>query len=93
MRRGKNYRQAKEKVGVGKSYGLEEAIRKLKECAYAKFDESVEISLRLGVDPKHADQMVRGTTLLPNGTGKKIRVLVFTKGEKEKEAKEAKSRE
>jgi large subunit ribosomal protein L1 len=89
MRRGKNYRQAKEKVGRGESYGLEEAIKKLKECAYAKFDESVEISLRLGVDPKHADQMVRGTTLLPNGTGKKIRVLVFTKGEKEKEAQEA----
>jgi large subunit ribosomal protein L1 len=89
MRRGKNYRQAKEKVGKGESYGLEEAIKKLKECAYAKFDETVEISLRLGVDPKHADQMVRGTTLLPNGTGKKIKVLVFAKGEKEKEAKEA----
>jgi large subunit ribosomal protein L1 len=89
MRRGKNYRQAKEKLGKGKSYGLEEAIKKLKECAYAKFDETVEISLRLGVDPKHADQMVRGTTLLPNGTGRKIKVLVFAKGEKEKEAQEA----
>ncbi len=89
MNRGKKYRQAKEKVERGKTYGLEEAIKKLKECAYAKFDETVEMSLRLGVDPKHADQMVRGTALLPNGTGRKIKVLVLTKGEKEKEAKEA----
>jgi len=89
MKRGKKYRQAKEKVGKGKSYKLEEAIKKLKEYTYAKFDETVEMSVRLGVDPKHADQMVRGTTLLPNGTGKKVRVLVLTKGEKEKEAKEA----
>jgi len=89
MKRGKNYRQAKEKVERGKTYGLEEAIKKLKECTYAKFDETVEMSLRLGVDPKHADQMVRGTALLPSGTGRKIRVLVLTKGEKEKEAREA----
>ena len=89
MRRGKKYKQAKEKLGRGKAYNLEEAISELKECAYAKFDETVEMSLRLGVDPKHADQMVRGTALLPNGTGKKIRVLVLTKGEKETEAKEA----
>jgi large subunit ribosomal protein L1 len=89
MKRGKKYRQAKEKVGKGKSYELGEAIKKLKECTFAGFDETVEMSLRLGVDPKHADQMVRGTTLLPNGTGKKVRVLVLTKGEKEKEAQEA----
>ena len=89
MRRGKNYKQAKEKVGKGKSYELGEAIKKIKEYTFAKFDETVEMSLRLGVDPKHADQMVRGTTLLPNGTGKKVRVLVLTKGEKEKEAQEA----
>jgi large subunit ribosomal protein L1 len=89
MKRGKNYRQAKEKVERGKTYGLEEAIKKLKECGYAKFDETVEMSLRLGVDPKHADQMVRGTALLPAGTGRKIRVLALTKGEKEKEAREA----
>ncbi|KPK99949.1 MAG: 50S ribosomal protein L1 [candidate division Zixibacteria bacterium SM23_73_3] len=89
MKRGKNYKQAKEKVGKGKSYKLEEAIKKLKDSAYAKFDETVEVSMRLGVDPKHADQMVRGTTLLPNGTGKKVKVLVLTKGEKEKEANEA----
>ncbi len=89
MKRGKKYKQAKEKVGGGKSYKLEEAIKRLKESAYAKFDETVEMSVRLGVDPKHADQMVRGTTLLPNGSGKKVKVLVLTKGEKEKEAEEA----
>jgi large subunit ribosomal protein L1 len=89
MKRGKNYKQAKEKVGKGKSYELGEAIKKIKEYTFAKFDETVEMSLRLGVDPKHADQMVRGTTLLPNGTGKKVKVLVLTKGEKEKEAQEA----
>ena len=89
MRRGKKYKQSKEKVGRRKSYKLDEAFKRLKECAYAKFDETVEMSVRLGVDPKHADQMVRGTTLLPNGSGKKVKVLVLTKGEKEKEAKEA----
>jgi large subunit ribosomal protein L1 len=89
MKRGKRYKQAKAKLERGKSYDLEEAIRRLKDAAFAKFDETVEMSLRLGVDPKHADQMVRGTALLPGGTGKKIRVLVLTKGEKEKEAKEA----
>jgi large subunit ribosomal protein L1 len=89
MHRGKKYKKAKEKVGRGELYKLEEAVRKLKEAAYAKFDETVEMSVRLGVDPKHADQLVRGTILLPNGTGKKVRVLVLAKGEKEKEAKEA----
>ena len=89
MRRGKKYKSAKEKVGRGKLYKLEEAVRKLKEVTYAKFDETVEMSVRLGVDPKHADQVVRGTILLPNGTGKKVKVLVLTKGEKEKEAQEA----
>ena len=89
MKRGKKYRQAKETVGKGKSYELDQAIKKIKEYTFAKFDETVEVSLRLGVDPKHADQMVRGTTLLPNGTGKKVKVLVLTKGEKEKEAQEA----
>ena len=89
MRRGKKYKSAKEKVGRGKLYKLEEAVRKLREVTYAKFDETVEMSVRLGVDPKHADQVVRGTILLPNGTGKKVKVLVLTKGEKEKEAQEA----
>ncbi|MFH1335117.1 MAG: 50S ribosomal protein L1 [Candidatus Zixiibacteriota bacterium] len=89
MKRGKKYQAAKEKLGKRRSYSLEEAVKKLKECVYAKFDETVEISVRLGVDPKQADQMVRGTTVLPNGTGRKVKVLVLTKGEKEKEAKEA----
>jgi large subunit ribosomal protein L1 len=89
MRRGRKYKSAKDKVGRGKLFGLKEGVAKLKETAYGKFDETVEMSVRLGVDPKHADQIVRGTVLLPNGTGKKVRVLVFTKGEKEKEAQEA----
>ena len=89
MPRGRKYKSSKEKTGRGQLYNLEEAVRKLKEAAYAKFDETVEMSVRLGVDPKHADQVVRGTVLLPNGTGKKIKVLVLTKGEKEKEAQEA----
>jgi large subunit ribosomal protein L1 len=65
---------------------LEEAVAVVKAAAYAKFDESVDVAVRLGVNPKHADQMVRGALVLPNGTGKKVRVLVFAKGEKEKEA-------
>jgi len=89
MQRGKKYQEAKEKVGKRKLYKLEEAVKMLKECAYVKFDETVEMSVRLGVDPKHSDQMVRGTTVLPNGTGRKVKVLVLTKGEKEKEAKES----
>ncbi|MCJ7508728.1 MAG: 50S ribosomal protein L1 [candidate division Zixibacteria bacterium] len=87
--RGKNYRRVKEKVEKGKAYPLDQAVKLVKESAYAKFDETVEASVRLGVDPKQSDQMVRGTTVLPHGTGKKVKVLVFAKGEKEKEAKEA----
>jgi large subunit ribosomal protein L1 len=89
MKRGKKYIAAKEKLGKRRSYNLEEAVKKLKECGFAKFDETIEMSVRLGIDPKQADQMVRGTTVLPNGTGRKVKVLVLTKGEKEKEAKEA----
>ena len=70
-------------------YSLEEASVLIKEAAFAKFDETVEIALSLGVDPKRADQMVRGTTVLPHGTGKQVRILVIAKGEKEQEAKEA----
>lgn len=70
-------------------YGLKEAVGLVKQAAYAKFDESVDLALRLGVDPKRSDQMVRGTTVLPHGTGKKLRVLVFAKGEKEQEARAA----
>lgn len=70
-------------------YSLREAVDLVKQTAYAKFDETVDLALRLGVDPKRSDQMVRGTTLLPHGTGKKLRVVVFAKGEKEQEAKAA----
>ncbi len=70
-------------------YQLDEAIELLKKSSYAKFDETLEIAMRLGVDPKHADQMVRGTVVLPHGTGKTVRILVFASGEKTKEAEEA----
>src|SRR5687768_18022450 len=70
-------------------YALRDAVALVKGTAYAKFDETVDLALRLGVDPKRADQMVRGTTVLPHGTGKKVRVLVFAKGEKEQEARAA----
>jgi large subunit ribosomal protein L1 len=86
---GKKYKAAKEKIGSGVAFNIDEAVAKVKENAYAKFDETVEISVRLGVDPKQADQMVRGTVALPNGTGKKVRILVITKGEKEQEARDA----
>jgi large subunit ribosomal protein L1 len=89
MKRGKHYTAALEKVDVSKLYTLSEAVEKLKEAAYAKFDESVEFVVRLNVDPKKADQQVRGTVVLPNGTGRTVRILVLTRGEKEKEAEEA----
>jgi large subunit ribosomal protein L1 len=88
-RHGKKFRTAVEKIDRGEPQPLGEALAKVKELAYAKFDESVEIALRLGVDPKHADQMVRGTIVLPHGTGKAARVAVFASGEKIKEAQEA----
>ena len=72
-----------------KAYGLQEAVDVLKRASYAKFDETVEMALRLGVDPKRSDQMVRGSAVLPHGTGVKVRILVFAKGEKEIEAREA----
>jgi large subunit ribosomal protein L1 len=89
MRKGKNYRKVKENLGTSKEYSLDEGIKLVKENAFAKFDESVELSIRLGVDPKYSDQIVRGSVVLPHGIGKKVRVLVLTKGEKEKEAKDA----
>ncbi len=88
-KRGKKYRMAKEKIDSTRRYNFEEAIKLAKECAYANFDESVDIAVRLGIDPRHADQMVRGTVVLPHGTGKSVKVLVFARGEKEKEALEA----
>ncbi|MBI5342580.1 MAG: 50S ribosomal protein L1 [Deltaproteobacteria bacterium] len=86
---GKTYLEARKKVNREAKYSLEEALDLLKETARAKFDETVEVALRLGVDPKYPDQQVRGSVVLPHGTGKSIRVLVFAKGEKEKEAREA----
>jgi large subunit ribosomal protein L1 len=86
---GKNYQKALGNVDRSKQYDVDEALKLVIENAYAKFDETVEIVARLGVDPRKADQMVRGTVQLPHGTGKEVRVLVFAKGEKEKEAKEA----
>jgi large subunit ribosomal protein L1 len=89
MKRGKKYRKAKENIDSSGEYTLNEGIKFVRENAFAKFDESIELSFRLGVDPKYSDQIVRGNVVLPFGTGKKVRVLVLTKGEKEKEAKEA----
>jgi large subunit ribosomal protein L1 len=88
-RRSKRYDGAAAKVESGRAYGLDEGLGVLKDMPAAKFDESVDLSFRLGVDPKHADQMVRGAVVLPNGIGKSVRVAVFAKGEKEREAREA----
>lgn len=85
---GKKLQNATAKVDA-KFYDLESAGELVKQTASAKFDETVELAIRLGVDPKRADQMVRGTTLLPHGTGRKVRILVFAKGEKEQEARDA----
>jgi large subunit ribosomal protein L1 len=85
----KRYDNAAARVEAGRAYTVEEAIGLLKEMAAAKFDESVDLSFRLGVDPKHADQMVRGAVVLPHGIGKTVRVAVFAKGEKEREARDA----
>jgi len=85
----KNRKAAVAKVDRDKRYNIEEAVELVKGMAFAKFDESVDLAVRLGVNPKHADQMVRGAMVLPHGTGKSVRVLVFAKGEKEKEARDA----
>jgi len=85
----KRYKAATEKFDRSKLYGLREALDVMATFPSAKFDESVEVAINLGVDPKHADQMVRGAIVLPAGTGKETRVLVFAKGDKEKEAAEA----
>lgn len=85
----KKYAEAIKKVDREKRYDMDEALELLPAMTFAKFDETVELALRLGVDPRHSDQMVRGSVALPNGLGKKVRVLVFAKGQKEKEAEEA----
>jgi large subunit ribosomal protein L1 len=85
----KAYAKASAAVGTDRAYSVEEAVGLAKAVGYVKFDETVEMAVRLGVNPKYADQMVRGAVLLPHGTGKSVRVVVFAKGEKEREAREA----
>jgi len=86
---GKKYREAVKKIEHDRKYALDEGLTLLKEVCYANFDETIEMAVRLGVDPRKADQMVRGSVALPHGTGKSVTVLVFAKGEKEKEAQDA----
>src|ERR1700743_3551422 len=86
---GKRIRAAKEGIDRIKLYGLDEAVKLVKDRAKAKFDETVEIAMNLGVDPRHADQMVRGVVALPNGTGRSVRVAVFARGTKADEARAA----
>ncbi len=86
---GKKYRKAVEGKNLSQQFDIAEGLKLAVESAYAKFDETVDVAIKLGVDPKHSDQMVRGAVSLPNGLGKDVRVAVFCKGEKEAEAKEA----
>ena len=88
-KRGKKYIEARKRLTTGTRPELPDAIQTAIDMSYAKFDEAFDVAVRLGVDPRHADQMVRGTVVLPNGIGKEVAVLVFAKGEKEKEAEEA----
>lgn len=89
MSHGKRVLEARKKVDTTRVYEPDEALSLLKELATAKFDETIECHIRTGVDPRHADQMVRGSVVLPAGTGKKLRVLAFAQGEKQREAEEA----
>jgi large subunit ribosomal protein L1 len=89
MATGKNIKSAKELIDRSQLYSLDEALELIKKGSFAKFDETVDVSVRLGVDPRKADQMVRGALVLPNGLGKSVRVLVFAKGEKAQEAEAA----
>lgn len=88
-KRGKRYQEVAKLVDADKLYSPAEAIELVKKCASAKFDETVEVAFKLGVDPRHADQQVRGTVVLPHGTGRDVRVLVFAKADKAEEAKAA----
>ncbi|MCK5543154.1 MAG: 50S ribosomal protein L1 [Desulfobacterales bacterium] len=88
-KRSKQYKEALEKIDRKSHYDTRKALELSVQASYAKFDETVDVAVNLGVDPRHADQMVRGTVILPNGLGKEIKVLVFAKGEKEKEALDA----
>jgi large subunit ribosomal protein L1 len=86
---GKKLKAANEQLDKGREYSIDEAVDKVKKMSFVKFDESVDLAFNLGVDPRKSDQMVRGSVVLPHGTGKSVRVLVFAKGEKEKEARDA----
>jgi large subunit ribosomal protein L1 len=88
-KRGKKYLESKKGLDSQKRYEIAEAVESAIKSSFAKFDETIDVAVRLGVDPRHADQMVRGTVVLPNGLGKEVKVLVFAKGEKEAEAKES----
>ena len=88
-RHGKKYLEAREKIDPSVQYSPEDAIRLVKDTSYTKFDGTVELHLRLGVDPRHADQQVRGVVLLPSGTGKEVRILVFAEGDAARAAEEA----
>lgn len=88
-KRGKHYAAAAAKIDATKRYDLKDAAKLLKECSPGKFDSTIDLAVRLGVNPRHADQMVRGAIVLPHGTGKTVRVAVFAKGEKVKEAEDA----
>ena len=89
MKHGKKYTDSRKLIDNLKQYDPEEAVALVKQTGKAKFDETIELSIRLGVDPRHADQQVRGTVVLPHGTGKKVKVLVFAKADKAKEAEAA----
>jgi len=89
LKRGKKYQDSVKLYDKSKLYDVKEAVELVQKTAKANFDETVEVSVRLGVDPRHADQQVRGTVVLPHGTGKTVKVLVFAKGEKAKEAEES----
>src|SRR5712692_9885018 len=86
---GKLYAKAVSQIDQEKTYTVEESVDLARKAGHAKFDESVDLAVRLGVNPKYADQMVRGAVVLPHGTGKQVRVLAFAKGEKEREARDA----
>jgi large subunit ribosomal protein L1 len=88
-KRGKRYKDAKSKLSTGEKLPPQDAVQVVKDLSFAKFDETVEVAARLGVDPRQADQVVRGTVALPHGTGKDVRVLVIAQGDKEKEANDA----
>ena len=88
-KRGKKYQESRNKVGTNKITDFNEAVKMSIGASFAKFDETIDVAVRLGVDPRHADQMVRGSVILPNGIGKEVKVVVFAKGEKEKEAQDA----